>query len=151
MKKVTPSESALALVKAFEVFGPAYMRWVEAQLPAHRGSSARLRLLAALLEQGAMSMSELRRWVGGSAQNITGLIDAMEAEGLVRRKANPKDRRSLLVELTERSSKNVLEDRKEHAARVAQLFEHLSPAERTKLLYSIETLAARLHPYGTVG
>jgi DNA-binding MarR family transcriptional regulator len=144
MVRKTPSDGALSLVRAFELFGPAYMRWVEAQLPAHRGSSSRLRLLAALSEQGPLTMSGLRHCVGGSAQNITGLIDAMEAEGLVRRKANPKDRRSMLVELTERSSKDVLHDRKEHAARVAELFEKLSKAQRSALLDAINALTSVL-------
>jgi DNA-binding MarR family transcriptional regulator len=142
--KKSPSANALSLVLALEEFGPAYMRWVGRHLPTHRGSTARLRLLALLAERGAMTMSALRELVGGSAQNLTGLIDAMENEGLVRRTTNSRDRRSLIVALTERASQDFAEDRKLHTARVATLFESLSAGDQAELLRIVRALTLQL-------
>jgi DNA-binding MarR family transcriptional regulator len=43
---------------------------------------------------------ELKARLHLPAQTITGILDALEKSGLIRRKPNPDDRRSLLVELT---------------------------------------------------
>ena len=47
-----------------------------------------------------MSLSELAEKLSCVRSNITQLIDRLEADGLVRRVADPDDRRSIRAELT---------------------------------------------------
>ncbi len=49
---------------------------------------------------GALTMGELSARLMVTSGNVTGLIDAMEGEGLVARRPHPTDRRSTLIAAT---------------------------------------------------
>lgn len=51
-----------------------------------------------------MSMSELAAALGIDPPNATVLVDELEQQGLVRRRQNPDDRRSKLVEATKKGA-----------------------------------------------
>ncbi len=53
-----------------------------------------------LARNGKLPMKELSRKLGVAVSTMTRIIDVMVRNGLVKRKINPKDRRSVLVELT---------------------------------------------------
>jgi DNA-binding MarR family transcriptional regulator len=54
-----------------------------------------------MLEPGAeLAMSALADFVGCDASNITGIVDRMEARGLIERRDSPADRRVKLIALT---------------------------------------------------
>lgn len=61
---------------------------------------ARGRVVAALHASGPVLMRALSDAVGVSPRTITGLTDALEADGWVERRAHPTDRRATLVALT---------------------------------------------------
>jgi DNA-binding MarR family transcriptional regulator len=61
---------------------------------------ARGRVVAALHVSGPVLMRALSDAVGVSPRTITGLTDALEADGWVQRRAHPTDRRATLVALT---------------------------------------------------
>jgi DNA-binding MarR family transcriptional regulator len=63
-------------------------------------SYARGRVVAALQASGPVVMRELSQAVGVTPRTITGLIDALEADGWVQRRAHPTDRRATMVALT---------------------------------------------------
>ena len=54
------------------------------------------------LARGALSMGELAAALGIDRPNATVLVDDLEAQGIVRRRAHPTDRRAKLVEPTRR-------------------------------------------------
>jgi DNA-binding MarR family transcriptional regulator len=54
------------------------------------------------LARGPMSMRELADALGIDPANATGLVDDLEAQGLVRRGPHPTDRRAKVVEATRR-------------------------------------------------
>jgi DNA-binding MarR family transcriptional regulator len=141
MTKDFPATS-IELVRLLEVFGPLYRRHVGRELPS--GSPARLRALAVLAEKGPQTMRDLARAVGATAQNITGLVNALETEGLVARAPVPGDRRKTTVHLTPEAAGRVEADRDEHRRRVAALFEPLSEPERSALARSLRVLIGRL-------
>lgn len=53
-----------------------------------------------LLADAPLSLSELAKHEGCVRSNITQLVDRLERDGLVRRRADPRDRRSTLAALT---------------------------------------------------
>ncbi len=68
---------------------------------AERGLTlARAALLWQLQLDGPSTQHALSRALRVTPRNITGLVDALEADGLVSRKAHPTDRRATLVTLT---------------------------------------------------
>ncbi len=89
------------LVELMGRFGRAYGRWMRAQAEqAGGGHPTQAALLRVLHCQGPLKMAELGRHLGVTPRNVTKLVDALEAEGLVRRLAVPSDRRATLVELS---------------------------------------------------
>jgi len=63
-------------------------------------SYARGRVVAALQASGPVLMRKLSQDVGVTPRTITGLVDALEADGWVERRADPGDRRATIVALT---------------------------------------------------
>jgi DNA-binding MarR family transcriptional regulator len=63
-------------------------------------SYARGRVVAALQASGPVLMRALSQDVGVTPRTITGLVDALAADGWVERRAHPSDRRATIVALT---------------------------------------------------
>jgi DNA-binding MarR family transcriptional regulator len=61
---------------------------------------ARGRVLWALSESGPVLMRALSEALGVSPRTVTGLVDALEADGWVTRSAHPADRRATIISLT---------------------------------------------------
>jgi DNA-binding MarR family transcriptional regulator len=75
---------------------------------------------------------------------MTNRLDKLEARDLVRRTANPDDRRSLAVELTEAGRRMVDELVGEHVANEEQMLSALSQREREQLTRLTRKLLAHL-------
>ena len=96
-------------------------------------------------------MSELRARVGGSAQNLTKLIDALETEEAVIRLPHPSDRRATLVALTRSTREWVTQARREHQEWVAGLFASLTKEQRKQFAAVLETLNRTMSDPGDEG
>ena len=87
---------------------------------------------AALLSyasSGRSSPSQLMDAIGTDTAGMTRLLDRLEAKGLIRRSPNPDDRRSVLVEPTDRGLALVPELTPVFGRVIRQLFEGFSDAE----------------------
>jgi DNA-binding MarR family transcriptional regulator len=134
-------------VEAFWTFWPAFQRWAESQTPTGEASLTpqRTRILALLQERGPQIMSGLKTELGVTATNITALVDALESDGLVTRKAHPTDRRATLIEITPKAEYKLMKkDCEGYRERVAEVFGALSEAERRELLRLMDKLQTRL-------
>ena len=70
--------------------GAAIRRMVEMALEAHGLSLPQFRLLGALKSSGGvLSAGEIARIMLRASQTITGLVDRLEAQGLVERQPRP--------------------------------------------------------------
>lgn len=90
----TPSHFVSRIARAFTRIGDARLRelgFATAQLP----------VLSALKDGAELSQTELARWARVEQPTMAQLLARMERDGLIRRKPDPKDRRSSLVSLTE--------------------------------------------------
>ena len=63
----------------------------------------------------------------------TEVVDALESRDLVRRRADPGDRRATLVELTEHGASVVAAIRASRGTEADQAFSRLTPADRDQL------------------
>jgi DNA-binding MarR family transcriptional regulator len=76
--------------------------------------------------------------------SVTGVVDRLERQGLVRRVDSRVDRRVRHLGLTARGEQLLAEVLRGHARRIESLFEPLSPRERATLLALTRKLEAHL-------
>jgi DNA-binding MarR family transcriptional regulator len=101
---------------------------------------AQLRALRALARHGTMRLSELSDRLQIAPRTATEVVDALQAGDLVRRRADPADRRAILVELTERGTGTLAEIRASRGTEAGRIFGRLSPAERAELARTLSKL-----------
>ena len=94
---------------------------------------AHLRALRTLARHGTMRLSELSDRLQIAPRTATEVVDALQARDLVRRRADPGDRRAVLVEVTERGAGVLAEIRATRGTEAGRIFGRLSLAERTEL------------------
>jgi len=92
-----------------------------------------------------LSLSQLAAQLSFVKSNVTQLVDRLEAEHLVRRVPDPDDRRSILVELTDRGHEEY--QRALHAIEPieSQLMTLYTPVERQQLMDLLGRLRAAWH------
>ncbi len=132
----------------FAAFGPSYMKWVKSRMQEGGPSYARMRLLGALHCGGPQIMTSISDELGVTRRNVTALVDALEEEGLVRRKPHPTDRRATVIELTGEGAETMEQRFDEHTASVAELFEELSEEDQRELVKLLSILREALRERG---
>ena len=132
------------LVEMLWSFAPAFQRWSEALMTDKRLTSQRLRILGSLHERGPRMMCDLKEELGVTATNITALVDALEDNGLVVRRAHPTDRRATLIELSSKARNELNLGCTAYKERVSELFADLTDAECRDLTRILEKLWEKL-------
>jgi DNA-binding MarR family transcriptional regulator len=66
-------------------------------------ATAQLPVLTALKDGARMSQTELARWAKVEQPTMAQMLSRMERDGIIRREADPKDRRGSLVSLTKQA------------------------------------------------
>jgi DNA-binding MarR family transcriptional regulator len=94
-------------------------------------------LLALYFSQRAISPSELGFLLFVTRGNMTGLVQGLVDDDLVKRTQNPEDRRGQLLRLTVRGQNLVDEYLPHHFAALAQLFEGITAEEAVVLAKSL--------------
>ncbi|HXY93517.1 MAG TPA: MarR family transcriptional regulator [Acidimicrobiia bacterium] len=102
-------------------------------------SMARMRVLD-LLGDGPKRMRELSDALNVAPRTITGLVDALDHDGLVERSAHPTDRRVTVLTITPEGRRLLATAGKERAAVLAELFGVLSAHDRGELERLLERL-----------
>lgn len=132
---------ALQFVKAFDA-------WSRRASVAKAGESVpRLQLLYELHCNGPRKMADLADTLGVTPRAVTTLVDALEAEDLVRRQAHPTDRRVTMVELTG-GAERVEGQFSAFQTEVAELFAGLDDAEADALHRAFRVLRDRIDTLG---
>ena len=105
----------------------------------------RFDLLAQLeREPEGLSMGELSARMMVTGGNVTGIVDQLEAEGLVVRAAHPTDRRAFQVRLTAAGRRQFRRMAAVHEAWIIELFDGWSPAQKTQVHGLLATLKQHL-------
>jgi DNA-binding MarR family transcriptional regulator len=94
---------------------------------------AHLRALRTLSRHGTMRLSELSERLEVAPRTATEVVDALESRDLVRRRADPGDRRAILAEVTEHGADILAEIRAARGTEAGRVFGRLSPADRAEL------------------
>ena len=105
-RRVDPGAEALAAVRVLaKKLHAAMERWADGQ----GLSDGRFQVLIRLqhMPDGRMTMGDVAEMLDVSPRTVTGLVDNLERDGLVKRVDDPRDRRSIYAELTEQGRARV--------------------------------------------
>lgn len=89
---------------------------------------------------GPLRMKELAEKTGVTTGTLTAMADRLEAKGLIRRAPNKEDRRSFLVELTDRGRERFLEHDKLHDQLTREITAALSAEEAAALVSALSRM-----------
>jgi len=91
-----------------------------------------------LVRTSGSSMAEMARMLGVAPTVITGLVDRLEARGLIRREAHPSDRRRIHLVLTERGNEISIQVEDAIASSIEGQLQRFSSTEREQLRTGLE-------------
>ncbi len=106
--------------------------------------ATRISLLTYLAENGPCPMRNIAEHLQISPQAVTGLIDSLEAEGLLVRERHPTDRRKTLIRLNDHAKDHVKTARMNRADELTSLFKGLPKEDRAAFARVAEALLERL-------
>lgn len=138
--KATADVSLDRLFELAEVLG----RLMTHGIDAHGLTAARARLLWVLLHHGPMTQRALADALDVTPRNVTGLLDALEADGHVERVPHPTDRRATMVRLTDHGTAVVTHLREGRDVMAAALFADIPETHLAGFTATIATVTARL-------
>ncbi len=107
-------------------------------------SQARGEVIWELRRQGEMTQRQLSQVLQCTPRNVTGLLDALEAAGLVARGRHPSDRRATLVHLTDEGARLAAWWHEQYQAGAGRLLDGLSAAEITRFSRTLDHVLERL-------
>jgi DNA-binding MarR family transcriptional regulator len=111
------------------------------KLEGNSCSYPKIGILVTIMRKGPLPLSTIADLHSYSRQNLTTLTDRLEADGLVRRVPDAKDRRIINLEITEAGRRHV-HDRGEHLKQeLLKELELMDDAEIKALRDSFETIA----------
>jgi DNA-binding MarR family transcriptional regulator len=105
---------------------------------------ARGRVLWALHDSGPVLMRALSQALGVSPRTVTGLIDALEADGWVTRSPHPTDRRATLIALTPVANAAIVRLTEYYRGFARILLGDVPESDLTRAFGVIETVEARM-------
>jgi DNA-binding MarR family transcriptional regulator len=128
-----------------EMFGAVARRLRHASIKAlapWQIAPSQSRAISMVAAHGAIRPSELADHLRISPRSATEVVDGLEERGLVRRTADPEDRRATLVTLTEKGRQVSAAVRAARAAEAETIFGRLSASDRAHLRRILGKLVA---------
>ena len=92
-------------------------------------SKGKFTVLMVLLAEDELTPSELANRIAVTRATITGLLDGLERDGLVRRGNSPDDRRKIIVKITPKAARLLDRFLPAHLRRIRSLFSGFSKAD----------------------
>jgi DNA-binding MarR family transcriptional regulator len=152
MRRGLPEGSAEEAMCALMSTSKLIQRFAQGRISAEdlpaKMSGPRMGVLFAVHEAGGMRMGDLAQRLGVKARTVTDLVDGLEREGLLVRKADPDDRRAIRLELPARAAAHFAKMRSVRQSFVQEIFSTLKPAERKTLVKLLDKLQGG--PIGTM-
>lgn len=102
-------------------------------------------------DERGLTFSELSRLLLVTAGNLTGIIDRLEEQGLVRRETNPEDRRETFIKLTDKGRDYATEIIPKHERDLVRIFSGLKPQTVEDLRNGLAELRKHLDAHGRHG
>ncbi|WP_404451123.1 MarR family transcriptional regulator [Virgibacillus necropolis] len=108
-------------------------------------SMPQMKILMLLNNKGRLKVSEIATSMGASMSNMTGLLDRLEKEGFVKRVHSQEDRRTVYVELGEKTLTIFRGLYKKGHVKIKNALELMSEDEKLKVKEGLTILASTLN------
>jgi DNA-binding MarR family transcriptional regulator len=108
-------------------------------------TAARTHLLWELHRLGPCTQQTLATTLKVTPRNVTGLVDALQADGFVDRRPHPSDRRATLVTLTDVGTKTAVDMARGRELIAAALIAGFGDDQLDQFSRNLDTIAGRLH------
>src|ERR671932_2596223 len=125
----TTSSSTVETADRFHSAAIHALRHVRREDPSTGLSAARLSALSVLVFGGPRTLGELAAAEHVRPATMTRIVQALEAEGLVRRESDPDDGRVTRLHATAKGERVLWRGRERRVERLAELLARLTPAE----------------------
>lgn len=142
---VREAEEALALIDSLrrDLFRSPFEEAKAAGL-----TGPQVRLLAGLVQRGAMTLTELSRTLGMTHSTASGIVDRLEARGLVRRRPHATDGRRTAITVTDLVNSYVRELEAGPASQLVIALADATPNQRRVISRGLATLRQLLDGRG---
>jgi len=97
-------------------------------------------VMACLATRGPITLTELSRTLGMSHSTASGIVDRLEARGLVRRSEDATDRRRTAISVTEGVTRYVRDLEQGPSGRLVRALESASSAQRAAVTAGLQSL-----------
>jgi DNA-binding MarR family transcriptional regulator len=133
-------ETCLAFLNTTSVVYSA----LDTHLARHQLSMGKFTVLMQLFrtKEKRLTPSECAERAGVTRGTITGLLDGLEKDGLVKRQPHPEDRRRLVVQLTPQGQQKLTQMLPEHFCRTTGMMAYLTGDEKKMLIQLLSKLQA---------
>jgi MarR family transcriptional regulator, organic hydroperoxide resistance regulator len=101
-------------------------------------------VMSCLVSRGPMTLTELSVTLGMTHSTASGIVDRLQARGLLRRSPDPVDRRRTRISVTDKVARYVSELEAGPSGRLAGALERATPAERRAITNGLDRLCALL-------
>jgi DNA-binding MarR family transcriptional regulator len=101
-------------------------------------------LMACLVRSGPLTLTDLSRTLRMSHSTASGIVDRLQARGLVRRVQDTADRRRTRITVTEKVTRYVGQIAEGPSGRLANALAHASPAQRRAITTGLRLLCELL-------
>ena len=141
MTEIKASEaSAVAVADQFGRTAKRLGRAFDDALARHGVTTPRARAVLEVAGRGPSRLSVIAAAIGIAQGTASEMADALVREGLLARREDPSDRRAILLEATPLGLAQAERWRGAYEQAAADLFQPLSPAERSQLLRLLEAI-----------
>ena len=107
----------------------------------HGMTGPQITVMACLVSKGPMTLTELSRSLGMSHSSASGIVDRLQARGLLRRTEDATDRRRTSIQVTEAVQRYVHELEAGPSGRLVEALGNATPAQRAAITKGLELLS----------
>jgi MarR family transcriptional regulator, organic hydroperoxide resistance regulator len=149
VESVRRQDSALRQ-QAEEILATVRVLWRDllrnpyADAEQHGMTGPQITVMACLVSKGAMTLTELSRSLGMSHSSASGIVDRLQARGLLRRTEDATDRRRTSIEVTEAVHRYVGELEVGPSGRLVEALGKATPAQRAAITKGLALLCRLL-------
>jgi DNA-binding MarR family transcriptional regulator len=108
-------------------------------------SSSRIRVLTMVRKMGEIRMSQLAEKLGVQAGTVTDLVDALQRDKWIIRVPDPKDRRAMLLKLTDKAKQHLEPIHQIQSELAEKMLLEFSSEQRRQLIDLLEGMVDNLH------
>lgn len=106
-------------------------------------TTAQFAVLEALYHKGTLTIQEIINSILSTGGNMTVVINNLEKEKLIERHINPEDKRSSLIEITDKGKRIIEEIFPNHLQGLKEEFQVLTKEEKQTLITILKKLGTR--------